>query len=89
LDFEPLAHRPWLMFGFVFLVDLVVTALVLADETIAVAQSIAGLAVFGLLGFWTQAWLTDELLNAALAYYFLFAVVHSALPAFLPAGATC
>ena len=83
LDFEPLAQRPWLMFGFVFLVDLVVTALVLADETIAVAQSIAGLAVFGLLGFWTQEWLTDELLNAALAFYFLFAVVHSALPALL------
>jgi predicted membrane protein DUF2339 len=83
LDFAPLAQRPWLMFGFVFLIDLVVTALVLADETIAVAQSIAGLAVFGLLGFWTQAWLTDELLNAALAFYFIFAVVHSALPAFL------
>jgi len=71
------------MFGFVFLIDLVVTALVLADETIAVAQSIAGLAVFGLLGFWTQAWLTDVLLNAALAFYFIFAVVHSAMPAFL------
>lgn len=83
LDFEPLAQRPWLMFGFIFLVDLVVTALVLTDETIAVAQSIAGLAVFGLLGFWTQEWLTDGLLNAALAFYFLFAIVHSALPAFL------
>ena len=83
LDFEPLAHRPWLMFGFVFLVDLGVTALVLADETIAVAQSIAGLVVFGLLGLWTQVWLTDELLNAALAFYFLFAIVHSALPALL------
>jgi type II secretory pathway pseudopilin PulG len=83
LDFAPLAQRPWLMFGFVFLIDLVVTALVLADETIVVAQSIAGLAVFGLLGFWTQAWLTDELLNAALVFYFIFAIVHSALPAFL------
>ena len=83
LDFDPLAQRPWLMFGFVFLIDLVVPALVLADETIAVAQPIAGLAVFGLLGLWTQGWLTDELLNAALAFYFLFAVAHSALPAML------
>ena len=83
LDFDPLARRPWLMFGFVFLIDLVVPALVLADETIAVAQPIAGLAVFGLLGLWTQGWLTDELLNAALAFYFLFAVAHSALPAML------
>ena len=34
-------------------------------------------------GFWTQAWLTDELLNAALAFYLIFAIVHSGLPAFL------
>jgi Predicted membrane protein (DUF2339) len=83
LDFDPLAQRPWLMFGFVFLVDLVGIALVLTDETIAVAQSIAGLAVFGLLALWTQASLTDELLDAALTFYFLFAVVHSALPVML------
>jgi uncharacterized membrane protein len=80
LDFQPLAQRPWLMFGFVFLLDLVVQALVLADETTAVAQSIAGLAVFGLLGFWTQQRLTNESLNAALTFYFVFALLHSALP---------
>jgi len=83
LDFKPLAQQPWLMFGFVFLIDLVVTALVLADETMAAAQSAAGFAVYGLLGYWTQKWLTDELLNAALVFYFVFAVVHSALPALL------
>jgi hypothetical protein len=83
LDFEPLAQRPALMFGFVFLIDLVVAALVLADETMAVAQAIAGFAVFGLLGFWTREWLTNELLNAGLAFYFVFAVLHSALPALL------
>jgi hypothetical protein len=83
LDFEPLAQRPWLMFGFVFLVDLVAIGLVLADETIIADQSIAGLAVFGLLGLWTREWLTDDLLNAALAFYFLFAVIHSALPPLL------
>jgi Predicted membrane protein (DUF2339) len=82
LSFQPLAHRPWLMFGFVFLIDLVVLALVLADETMAVVQAVAGLAVFGLLGWWTQQWLTNELLNASLAFYFIFAVLHSALPAF-------
>jgi uncharacterized membrane protein len=83
LDFEPLAQRPWLLFGFAFLIDLVVVALVLADETITVAQSIAGFAVFGLLGFWTARSLTSELLNAALVYYFIFAIVHSVLPVLL------
>ncbi len=81
LSFQPLAQRPALMFGFVFLIDLGVAALAGADETIAAAQSIAGLAVFGLLAYWTQAWLTQELLNAALAFYFIFAILHSALPA--------
>jgi hypothetical protein len=81
LGFKPLAQQPWLMFGFVFLIDLVTAALVLADETTLPAQSMAGIAVFALLGYWTQKWLTSELLNAALVFYLVFAVVHSALPA--------
>jgi hypothetical protein len=83
LDFPPLAQRPWLMFGFVFLIDLVVAALVPADGAMmAAAQPLAGLAVFGLLGYWTQRWLANGLLNAALAFYFIFALFHSALPAY-------
>ncbi len=80
LDFPTLAQRPWLMFGFVFLVDLIVAALVLLDEKLSAAQSAAGLAAFGLLGFWTQNSLTNELLNPALVFYFIFAIFHSLLP---------
>jgi len=83
LDFQPLAQRPCLMFGFVFLLDLVVQALVLADETTAIAQPIAGFAVFALLGFWTRQSLTNELLNSALGIYFIFALLHAALPEML------
>jgi hypothetical protein len=83
LDFAPLAQRPWLMFTFVFLVDLVAVALTLLDEEISVAQSVSGFAVFGLLALWTAKSLSNELLNAALAFYFIFAVIHSALPALL------
>ena len=71
------------MFGFVFLVDLIVTALVLLDDEIAPAQPIAGLAVFGLLAAWTARSLSNELLNAALAFYFVFAIVHSVFPVLL------
>jgi len=71
LDFEPLARRPWLMFGFVFLLDLVIVALVFADENISPAQSVSGFAVFGLLALWTSKSLSNELLNAALAFYFI------------------
>ncbi len=35
LTFASLAHQPWLMFGFVFLIDLIVTALVLLDDETA------------------------------------------------------
>jgi hypothetical protein len=80
LTFAPLAQRPWLMFGFVFLIDLIVTALVLLDDEMAPAQPITGLAVFGLLAAWTAKTLNNELLNAALAFYFIFAVVHSVFP---------
>src|SRR5665213_3096441 len=81
--FPPLAQRPGLLFSFVFLIDLAVAALVWLDEKISIAQPITGLAVFGLLALWTSEHLTDERLNAALAFYFIFAVFHSALPALL------
>jgi uncharacterized membrane protein len=83
LTFAPLAQRPWLMFGFVFLIDLIVTALALLDDEIAPAQPVAGLAIFGLLAAWTARSLNNELLNAALAFYFIFAVVHSVFPVLL------
>ena len=81
--FAPLAQRPVLLFGFVFLIDLAVAALTWFDEKVSAAQPVTGLAVFGLLAIWTTGHLTNELLNAALAFYFLFAVFHSALPALL------
>jgi uncharacterized membrane protein len=83
LTFAPLAQRPWLMFGFIFLIDLVVTTLVLLDDEIAPVQPLVGLAVFGLLAAWTAKYLTNDLLNAALAFYFIFAIVHSVFPVWL------
>jgi type II secretory pathway pseudopilin PulG len=81
LDFPPLAQRPWLMFGFVFLIDLVAIAVARLDKLISYASPISGFAVFGLLTLWTTNSLSKELLNAGLVFYFAFAVLHSALPA--------
>jgi uncharacterized membrane protein len=83
LDFPTLAQRPWLMFSFVFLIDLAAIAVTQLAEKISVTQFLSGLAAFGLLALWTANSLTDELLNAGLAFYFIFAVLHSALPALL------
>jgi len=82
-NFPPLAQRPILLFSFVFLIDLIIVALGWLDKKVSVAQPITGLAVFGLLAIWTMQFLTNDLLNAALAFYFAFAVFHSALPALL------
>jgi len=80
LSFETLAQRPWLMFNFVFLIDLSVAALVLLDARVSLAQPLAGLAVFGLLALWTGDSLTNGLLNAGLTFYLVLAVFHSAFP---------
>jgi len=82
-NFPPLAQRPILLFSFVFLIDLIIVALGWLDKKVSVAQPITGLAVFGLLAIWTMQFLTNDLLNAALAFYLVFAVFHSALPALL------
>jgi uncharacterized membrane protein len=83
LDFPTLADRPWLMFSFIFLLDLCVIALVLLDNRAALAQPLAGLACFGLLALWTGNSLTPELLNAGLTFYLLFAILHAVLPVWL------
>ena len=83
LSFAPLAQRPLLVFGFVFLVDLMIAVLVLLDNRLSAAHALAGLAVFGLLGFWTSNSLNAELLNHGLALYFVFALIHSAFPIYL------
>ena len=62
---------------------LIVTALVLMDRGITPAQPIAGLAVFALLALWTSQSLSNELLNAALTFYFVFAIVHSVFPVWM------
>src|ERR1035437_6679807 len=83
LTFETRAQRPWLLFGFVFLIDLIVAALAWLDNEVANTQPVAGLIVFGLLAFWTKESLTNELLNAALVFYFTLAVFHSVFPVLL------
>lgn len=80
LTFETLGERPGLIFSYVFLVDLGVLALIWLESKVNVAQPLAGLGVFLLLGGWTVAYLSESLLNVALVFYLLFAVLHTATP---------
>jgi uncharacterized membrane protein len=81
--FAPLAQQPWLIFSFVLLIDLVAFALTLLDKKVLLAQYYIGFSAFVLLALWTEKSLSNELLNAALAFYFTFALVHSLLPVVL------
>ena len=71
LSYPTLAERPWLIFSFLMLIDLGIAAVVLLENRLAPAQSLAGLAVFGILAGWTSHSMTNELLNSALAFYFI------------------
>ncbi|HEY4417125.1 MAG TPA: DUF2339 domain-containing protein [Verrucomicrobiae bacterium] len=83
LTFDLLAQRPLLIFGFVFLIDLGIAALACFDDRAVKLQLVAGLSVFGLLLFWTSHSLANNLLNAALVIYFIFAGFHSVFPVLL------
>ncbi len=83
MSFPPLAQRPGLMFGFVFVLDAMVIGLTLVDRKMSPAQPLAGFAIFSVLAWWTGNFLSPDLLKAALGFYFLFAVVHTGLPVLL------
>lgn len=83
LSYPTLAGRPGLMFGFALIIDLVALALVLLEKRVALAQPVAGLALFGLLAWWTSESLTNGLLTTALIIYLLFAVLHAVIPLLL------
>jgi len=80
LSFQTLGQRPALLFSYIFLVDLGLLALTLLDAKFAVVAALAGLAAFTFLGAWTGNYLTSEHLYTALAFYFVFALFHSATP---------
>ena len=72
--------QPARLFTFVFLADACILALALLDLRTAKLHLAAGVAVFALLALWTNERLSTELLTWALAFYFIFSVVHSAFP---------
>ena len=80
LSFETVAHRPALLFMYVFAVDVGLLALALLDSRLAPVQALAGLAAFVFLGIWTGNYLTTSRLYTALGFYFVFALFHSATP---------
>lgn len=80
LGFHAVAHRPALLFTYLFVIDLGFLALTLLERRLAIVQILAGLAAFIFLGAWTGNYLTIGHIYTALGFYFLFALSHAAMP---------
>lgn len=80
LSFQTIAQRPALLFSYVFIIDLGVLALTLAETIVVVFQALAGAIVLVFLGAWTRNYLTIPHLYTALAFYFVFTLFHAAAP---------
>src|SRR5216110_814222 len=80
LSFPTIAHRPTLLFSYVFIVDLGLLALTLLEGRLTIVNALAGLASLILLAAWTTSYLTTANLYTALTFYFVFALFHSATP---------
>jgi hypothetical protein len=80
LSFPTMAHRPTLLFSYVFIVDLGILALTVLESRLTIVNALAGLAAFILVAAWTNSYLTTAYLYTALTFYFIFALFHSATP---------
>src|SRR5262249_40547219 len=80
LRFHAVAHRPALLFTYLFVIDLGLLALMLIERRLAPVQVFAGLAAFIFLGAWTGNYLTIGNIYAALGSYFVFGLFHAAAP---------
>jgi len=80
LTYESLGARPWILFTFVLVADLGLLTLTLLRNALAPAHLAAGLAAFFLLSIWTVSYVSGALLNWALGFYLLFAILHTAFP---------
>ena len=81
LVYAGIAHRPTILFGYLFLADIGLLALVfLKEKRLVWLSGGVGIAAFIFLAIWTGGYLTASRLYVALAAYLVFAVLHSALP---------
>ncbi|PYL07666.1 MAG: hypothetical protein DME34_06455 [Verrucomicrobia bacterium] len=80
LSFHTIAQRPALLFGYLFIVDLGLLILILLERQLALLGGLGGFAAFVLLAAWTRHELTTAHLYTALAFYFVFALLHTAMP---------
>jgi Predicted membrane protein (DUF2339) len=80
LEFQTIAHRPTLLFSYLFVIDLGLLIVTLIGKRFAFVQVLAGLAAFIFLGAWTGKYLAIDHIYTAVGFYFVFALFHAAVP---------
>lgn len=73
----------WFYFGYVFAADIAFLVIAWMRPELRMGHMFAGGVVFMLLAAWTMKYLTAGTLNAVLALYFLFALLHTVFPVIL------
>src|SRR5437660_988969 len=80
LSFQAFGYRPTLLLSYTFLADIGLLAIVFMKEKLAAVSTVTGLALFVFFAIWTAWYLATQNLYAALAAFFVFALLHSAAP---------
>ena len=80
LNFEGITSRPFLLYGFVFLVNSGVLGVVALFPRFGWAQSASAFLTFTHLSWWTMQCLTPGLLGSALVIYLGFGLLHAGVP---------
>src|SRR5438132_5160354 len=80
LSFQAFGNRPALLLSYIFLADIGLLAIVFMKEKLAAVSTVTGLALFVFFAIWTAWYLATQNLYAALAAFFVFALLHSAAP---------
>jgi len=78
-----IARQPMRFFSFVFFADIALLFTAWLRQETRTAHLFSGAAVFFILGSWTMNFLTISLMNWALGFYLLFAILHAIFPAIL------
>ncbi len=77
LSYPEITSRVGLLYGFVFVINAVVLATIVAQPKLNVTQLLAGLGTFLHLAIWTSSRLQENMLNSALVTYLIFGALHS------------
>ena len=80
LNFDGITSRPFLLYGYTFLINIAVLGVIFIAPRLSVIQVAAGLVTFLHLSLWTLYKLPPERLGSALVIYLVFGILHAAFP---------